>query len=183
MYLGEGKEAKEFAKQFLDQRSRWRQMQRNVQQYEEDNMCIPAKAINPGQSSDFHEVKVNTENCVKFIRASLSNMIHFLFEISLNPRSLRRRCRKWMPVCWDSAFLLRRIASTSVSAISWTACESLFKKAKKKISTTTRQETSSNLLSNQYDYCLLGFRDGQLRCRHNKFYATKHTNSSKFKTS
>ncbi len=58
LYLGEGKDAKEFAKQFLDQRSRWRQMQRNVQQYEEDNMCIPAKAINPGQSSDFHEVKV-----------------------------------------------------------------------------------------------------------------------------
>jgi len=57
-YLGEGKEAKEFAKQFLEQRSKWRQSQRNVQQYEEDNMCIPAKAVNPGQVSDFHEVKV-----------------------------------------------------------------------------------------------------------------------------
>lgn len=58
-YLGEGKEAKEFAKQFLEQRSKWRQSQRNVQQYEEDNMCIPAKAVNPGQVSDFHEVKVH----------------------------------------------------------------------------------------------------------------------------
>lgn len=56
-YLGEGKDAKEFAKQFLEQRSRWRQQQRNAQ-HEEDNMCIPAKAVNPGQSSDFHEVKV-----------------------------------------------------------------------------------------------------------------------------
>merc|ERR1719222_624692 len=60
-YLGEGKEAKEFAKQFLEQRSKWRQSQRNVQQYEEDNMCIPAKAVNPGQVSDFHEVKAKAK--------------------------------------------------------------------------------------------------------------------------
>lgn len=59
LYLGDGKDAKEFSKQFLDQRSRWRQAQRNVQQYEEDNMCIPAKAINPGQPNDFNEVKVS----------------------------------------------------------------------------------------------------------------------------
>jgi PERQ amino acid-rich with GYF domain-containing protein len=57
-YLGESREAKEFAKQFLEQRSRWRQLQRSVQQGEEDNMCIPAKAVNPGQATDFHEVKV-----------------------------------------------------------------------------------------------------------------------------
>lgn len=76
LYLGEGKDAKDFAKQFLDQRSRWRQMQRNVQQYEEDNMCIPAKAINPGQASDFHEVKVSS-HLIHYQREN-SNYYYFL---------------------------------------------------------------------------------------------------------
>merc|ERR1712071_150342 len=84
----------EFAKQFLEQRSRWRQSQRSVQQYEEDNMCIPAKAVNPGQVSDFHEVK-----------------------------SKAKKCKKSMPVCWGSASLHPQIELMSENATLSTACK------------------------------------------------------------
>merc|ERR1712071_439675 len=76
-YLGEGKEAKEFAKQFLEQRSRWRQSQRSVQQYEEDNMCIPAKAVNPGQVSDFHEVKSKAKKSKKKMQKVDASLLGF----------------------------------------------------------------------------------------------------------
>jgi hypothetical protein len=119
-YLGESREAKEFAKQFLEQRSRWRQLQRSVQQGEEDNMCIPAKAVNPGQPTDFHEVKVSSLIII-FIPEEVFLMVS-QFNYSLNQRNRRKKCRKWMPVCWDSAFLLRQIVSMSVSVISSMAC-------------------------------------------------------------
>ncbi|KAJ9599701.1 hypothetical protein L9F63_026450, partial [Diploptera punctata] len=53
-YLGEGKEVQEFAKQFLERRSKWRSAQKAVPQ--EDDMCAPAPAVNP-LNSDFQEVK------------------------------------------------------------------------------------------------------------------------------
>ena len=55
VYLGEGKEAQEFAKQFLERRSKWRSAQKAAPQ--EDDMCVPAPAVNP-LNTDFQEVKV-----------------------------------------------------------------------------------------------------------------------------
>ncbi|XP_069695255.1 GRB10-interacting GYF protein 2 isoform X2 [Periplaneta americana] len=54
LYLGEGKEAQEFARQFLERRSKWKSAQRAVPL--EDDMCIPAPAVNP-LNTDFQEVK------------------------------------------------------------------------------------------------------------------------------
>ncbi|KAG5667580.1 hypothetical protein PVAND_015557 [Polypedilum vanderplanki] len=56
MYLGETKECTEFAKQFLERRSKQRNQQR-LQNAHIDDMCSPAPAINPNNSSDFQEVK------------------------------------------------------------------------------------------------------------------------------
>jgi PERQ amino acid-rich with GYF domain-containing protein len=55
LYLGEGKEVQEFAKQFLERRSKWRSAQRAAPL--EDDMCVPAPAVNP-LTTDFQEVKV-----------------------------------------------------------------------------------------------------------------------------
>jgi hypothetical protein len=56
LYLGEGKEVQEFARQFLERRSKWRSAQRAAPL--EDDMCVPAPAVNP-LSTDFQEVKVS----------------------------------------------------------------------------------------------------------------------------
>jgi PERQ amino acid-rich with GYF domain-containing protein len=55
LYLGEGKEVQEFARQFLERRSKWRSAQRAAPL--EDDMCVPAPAVNP-LTTDFQEVKV-----------------------------------------------------------------------------------------------------------------------------
>jgi len=55
VYLGEGKEVQEFARQFLERRSKWRSAQRAAPL--EDDMCVPAPAVNP-LTTDFQEVKV-----------------------------------------------------------------------------------------------------------------------------
>lgn len=56
MYLGDGKQCSEFAKQFLEKRSKWRSAQRP--QTQADDLCKPAPAINPNTSTEFQEVKV-----------------------------------------------------------------------------------------------------------------------------
>jgi PERQ amino acid-rich with GYF domain-containing protein len=55
LYLGDGKEVQEFARQFLERRSKWRSAQRAA--HLEDDMCVPAPAVNP-LTTDFQEVKV-----------------------------------------------------------------------------------------------------------------------------
>lgn len=55
IYLGETKECTEFAKQFLERRSKYKNQQR-AQNAHIDDMCSPAPAINPS-SNDFQEVK------------------------------------------------------------------------------------------------------------------------------
>lgn len=61
MLLGEAKEYSEFAKQFLERRSKQRNQQR-LQNAHIDDMCSPAPAITPsinsGLSNEFQEVKV-----------------------------------------------------------------------------------------------------------------------------
>lgn len=49
-YLGDNREANEFAKNFLERRSRMRAASRAAQY--EDDMCAPAAAINPGAGQD-----------------------------------------------------------------------------------------------------------------------------------
>lgn len=55
-FPGETKECTEFAKQFLERRSKYKNQQR-AQNAHIDDMCSPAPAINPS-SNDFQEVKV-----------------------------------------------------------------------------------------------------------------------------
>lgn len=59
MYLvsGETKECTEFAKQFLERRSKYKNQQRAANAHIDD-MCSPAPAITP--SNDFQEVKVSS---------------------------------------------------------------------------------------------------------------------------
>jgi PERQ amino acid-rich with GYF domain-containing protein len=56
-YLGDGKEAKEFSREFLERRSRWKNACKTGGGSIEDNLCRPASAVNPN-SNDFQEVKV-----------------------------------------------------------------------------------------------------------------------------
>jgi len=57
-YLGDGREAREFGREFLERRSRWKNARRGGHDGEatEDNLCRPASAVNPNQN-DFQEVK------------------------------------------------------------------------------------------------------------------------------
>ncbi|XP_025075378.1 GRB10-interacting GYF protein 2 isoform X3 [Pogonomyrmex barbatus] len=55
VYLGDTKQSTEFAKQFLEKRSKWRSAQRP--QAQADDLCKPAPAINPNASTEFQEVK------------------------------------------------------------------------------------------------------------------------------
>ncbi|XP_029052326.1 GRB10-interacting GYF protein 2 isoform X2 [Osmia bicornis bicornis] len=54
-YLGDNKQSLEFAKQFLEKRSKWRSAQRP--QAEADDLCKPAPAVNPNAPAEFQEVK------------------------------------------------------------------------------------------------------------------------------
>jgi PERQ amino acid-rich with GYF domain-containing protein len=62
--LGETKECAEFAKQFLERRSKYKNQQRA--QAHVDDMCSPAPAINPNQSNEFQEVKVRPKFSKKY---------------------------------------------------------------------------------------------------------------------
>ncbi|KYN44879.1 hypothetical protein ALC56_00875 [Trachymyrmex septentrionalis] len=55
VYLGDTKQSAEFAKQFLEKRSKWRSAQRP--QAQADDLCKPAPAINPNAPAEFQEVK------------------------------------------------------------------------------------------------------------------------------
>lgn len=57
VYLGDTKQTTEFAKQFLEKRSKWRSAQRP--QAQADDLCKPAPAVNPNASAEFQEVKVS----------------------------------------------------------------------------------------------------------------------------
>ncbi|XP_029169789.1 GRB10-interacting GYF protein 2-like isoform X3 [Nylanderia fulva] len=54
-YLGDTKQSTEFAKQFLEKRSKWRSAQRP--QAQADDLCKPAPAVNPNAPAEFQEVK------------------------------------------------------------------------------------------------------------------------------
>lgn len=54
-YLGDSKEVKEFAKQYLERRSKARNAQKEREV--EDDILAPAPAVNP-TTSEFQEVKV-----------------------------------------------------------------------------------------------------------------------------
>lgn len=56
VYLGDTKQSTEFAKQFLEKRSKWRSAQRP--QAQADDLCKPAPAVNPNAPAEFQEVKV-----------------------------------------------------------------------------------------------------------------------------
>lgn len=56
-FLGETKECTEFAKLFLERRSKHMQQKRALNAHIDD-MCSPAPAITPSTGSDFQEVKV-----------------------------------------------------------------------------------------------------------------------------
>lgn len=56
MFSGETKECTEFAKQFLERRSKYKNQQRAANAHIDD-MCSPAPAITP--SNDLQEVKVS----------------------------------------------------------------------------------------------------------------------------
>ncbi|XP_014474042.1 PREDICTED: PERQ amino acid-rich with GYF domain-containing protein CG11148 isoform X2 [Dinoponera quadriceps] len=55
VYLGDTKQSTEFAKQFLEKRSKWRSAQRP--QAQADDLCKPAPAVNPNAPTEFQEVK------------------------------------------------------------------------------------------------------------------------------
>ncbi|XP_046594566.1 GRB10-interacting GYF protein 2 isoform X2 [Neodiprion lecontei] len=56
LYLGDNKQCSEFAKQFLEKRSKWRSAQRPHPQA--DDLCKPAPAVNPNATAtEFQEVK------------------------------------------------------------------------------------------------------------------------------
>ncbi|XP_071555029.1 GIGYF family protein Gyf-like isoform X1 [Temnothorax nylanderi] len=55
VYIGETKQSMEFAKQFLEKRSKLRSAQRP--QVQADDLCKPAPAINPNAPAEFQEVK------------------------------------------------------------------------------------------------------------------------------
>jgi len=56
VYLGDTKQSTDFAKQFLEKRSKWRSAQRP--QAQADDLCKPAPAVNPNATAEFQEVKV-----------------------------------------------------------------------------------------------------------------------------
>ncbi|XP_049843481.1 GRB10-interacting GYF protein 2 isoform X3 [Schistocerca gregaria] len=55
VYLGEGRDAQEFSRQFLERRSKLQQQKAARDRTPEDDLSTPAPAITPSQ--DFHEVK------------------------------------------------------------------------------------------------------------------------------
>lgn len=79
-YLGESRECAEFAKQFLERRSKYKNQQR-AQYAHIDDMCSPAPAINP--SNEFQEVKVHYIKNVYFLK--------FMFFVIFYLKSIHRR--------------------------------------------------------------------------------------------
>ncbi|XP_046396251.1 GRB10-interacting GYF protein 2-like isoform X2 [Ischnura elegans] len=74
-YLGDGKEAREFSRNFLERRSRWRNAQKAAAAPpSEDDMCVPAPAVNP-LSSEFQEVKGKGKKAKKNKMMRLDNRI------------------------------------------------------------------------------------------------------------
>lgn len=55
LYLGDDRCCMDFARQFLEKRSKWRSAQRP--QAQADDLCKPAPAVNPNTSAEFQEVK------------------------------------------------------------------------------------------------------------------------------
>ena len=66
-YIGEGKSAKNFAKEYLERRSRYRNAAKQRTQHEDD-LLTPAAAVNPNAGSDSDFVPVtNAVNQVGFL--------------------------------------------------------------------------------------------------------------------
>ena len=70
--MGDGKEAKEFGKQFLERRSKWRAQKRGV--VDDGNIDVPAKSVNA--SNEFQEVKVS--HLLIYIRFKIRGYYFFL---------------------------------------------------------------------------------------------------------
>ncbi|XP_055585419.1 GIGYF family protein Gyf [Uranotaenia lowii] len=73
LYLGETKECSEFAKQFLERRSKYKNQMRQKNAHIDD-MCKPAPAINPS-SNDFQEIKGKNKKVKKGKMTKLDNRI------------------------------------------------------------------------------------------------------------
>ncbi|KXJ76180.1 hypothetical protein RP20_CCG010226 [Aedes albopictus] len=71
LYLGETKECAEFAKQFLERRSKYKNQMRQKNAHIDD-MCKPAPAINPS-SNDFQEIKGKNKKVKKNKMTKLDN--------------------------------------------------------------------------------------------------------------
>ncbi|KOC67726.1 PERQ amino acid-rich with GYF domain-containing protein [Habropoda laboriosa] len=72
-YLGDNKQSSEFAKQFLEKRSKWRSAQRP--QAEADDLCKPAPAVNPNAPMEFQEVKGKSKKPKKGKMCKVDNRI------------------------------------------------------------------------------------------------------------
>lgn len=73
LYLGETKDCSEFAKQFLERRSKYKNQMRQKNAHIDD-MCKPAPAINPS-SNDFQEIKGKSKKIKKNKMTKLDNRI------------------------------------------------------------------------------------------------------------
>ncbi|EDS31257.1 conserved hypothetical protein [Culex quinquefasciatus] len=73
LYLGETKDCAEFAKQFLERRSKYKNQMRQKNAHIDD-MCKPAPAINPS-SNDFQEIKGKNKKIKKNKMTKLDNRI------------------------------------------------------------------------------------------------------------
>ncbi|XP_017754978.1 PREDICTED: PERQ amino acid-rich with GYF domain-containing protein 2 isoform X2 [Eufriesea mexicana] len=72
-YLGDNKQSSEFAKQFLEKRSKWRSAQRP--QVQADDLCKPAPAVNPNAPTEFQEVKGKSKKPKKGKMYKIDNRI------------------------------------------------------------------------------------------------------------
>ncbi|KAH8292615.1 hypothetical protein KR054_006467 [Drosophila jambulina] len=81
IYLGEGKESLDFAKQFLERRSKYKSLQR-AQNAHNDDMCKPAPAITPSSND-------STDNKVGCNYALLDFLFIFLF-----PKNKQKKVKK-----------------------------------------------------------------------------------------
>ncbi|RXG67669.1 PERQ amino acid-rich with GYF domain-containing protein 2 [Armadillidium vulgare] len=74
-YLGDSKEVKEFAKQYLERRSKARNAQK--EKHDEDNILAPAPAINPVSNLEFQEVKTRLRKGRKKMQKVDSSILGF----------------------------------------------------------------------------------------------------------
>ncbi|XP_044726768.1 GRB10-interacting GYF protein 2 isoform X2 [Chrysoperla carnea] len=63
-YLGDSNAVNEFARQFLERRSKAKQRNRAALQHTDD-MCVPAPAVNPSNNTEFQEVKGKSKKVKK----------------------------------------------------------------------------------------------------------------------